>query len=76
MLFEGDRREQRRLEAVGAAVADDAAEAAQRRASAGLVVVGEPVEIPLDHQRRPQPREQAPLAAEEGRESGSRDPAS
>ena len=48
VLFERDSREQRGLEAVGAAVANDAAEAAQRRASPGLVVVGKPVEVPLE----------------------------
>ena len=62
MLFEHDRREERRLEAVGAAVADDAAEAAQRRASARLVVVRELVEVPLDRSGVRSRAMQPPLA--------------
>ena len=65
MLFERHGREQRGLETVGAAVAHDAAEAPQRGAPAGLVIVGKLIEVPLDQQRRPQPRDQAPLAGAE-----------
>ena len=54
VLLEDDRREQRRLEAMRAAVADDAAKAAQRRAPAGLVVVGQAVEVALNGERRAQ----------------------
>ena len=46
VLLEDDGRRQRRLEAVRRAVADDAAEAAQRLA-AGLGVVGQGVELAL-----------------------------
>ena len=65
--LEDDGGEQRRLEAMRAPFADDAAEAAQRRAAAGFLVVGQRVEVALDGARRPQPRDQAPLAGVETR---------
>src|SRR5687768_1634007 len=65
MLFERHGCKQRGLETVRVAVAHDAPEAPKRGAPAGLVVVGELIEIPLDQQRRPQPRNQAPLACAE-----------
>ena len=49
VLFEHDGREQRGLEAVRAAMADDAAKASQRGAAGRrLRVVGQAVEEPLD----------------------------
>ena len=66
MLFERHGREQRRLETVGAAVADDAAEASERGAPAGLVVVGKLIEVPLDQKRGAQPRDEPALAIEKG----------
>ena len=55
VLLEHDRGEQRRLEAMRAAVADDAAKAAQRGASVRLVVVGQAIQIALDRERRAKP---------------------
>jgi hypothetical protein len=63
-MFEHDRREQHGLEAMGAAVPNDAAETPQRGAPAWLVVVGKPVEVPLDEERRSKARDQPPLAGQ------------
>ena len=66
MLLEHDGREERRLEAVRASVPDDAAKAAQRRAlRRRLGVVGQAIQIALDVERRPQPRDQPALARRE-----------
>jgi hypothetical protein len=46
-------------------VAHDAAEAPERGAPAGLVVVGELIEVPLDQERRAQARDEAALARSE-----------
>ena len=62
MLFEHDRGEERRLEAVRATVADDAAKAAKGGAAARFVVVRQAVEEPLDRQRRAQARDEPSLA--------------
>jgi hypothetical protein len=67
VLLHDDRGEERGLEAMRAAVRDHAAEAAQRRASAGLVVIGKAVEIALHGGRSAQPGYEPPLGA---RESG------
>ena len=64
--LEDDGGEQRRLETVRAPLADDAPEAAQRGPAARFLVVGQRVEVALDGARRPQPRDQAPLAGREG----------
>jgi hypothetical protein len=60
--FENHGREERRLEAVGAPFADDAAEAAQGGPSTGLLVVGERVQELLDGRRRAQLRDDPALA--------------
>ena len=61
--FEDDGREERRFETVRAAVLDDAAEAAQRRAPARLLVVGQRVQVRLHRARRAQPRDRAAARA-------------
>jgi hypothetical protein len=66
VIFERDGREQRRLEAVRGAVADDAAKAAQRGPSAWLVVVRQLVQIPLNGERRTELRQQPSLALGKG----------
>ncbi len=63
MLLEDDGGEERRLEAMRAAVPHDSAEAAQGGAAVRLLVVGQPIEIALNIERRPQPRDQPSLAA-------------
>src|SRR6202023_1688002 len=63
--LEHDRGEQRRLEAMRAALAHDPAEAAQRGAAARLLVVREIVQEALDREGRTQPRDEAPLARQE-----------
>jgi hypothetical protein len=65
VLFEDDRREQCRLEAMGATVPDHAAKAAKGGTPARFVVVGEPVEEPLHRQRRAQAGNDPPLARRE-----------
>jgi hypothetical protein len=62
VLLEDDGGEERRLEAMRAAVPDDSAEAPQGCATVRLLVVRQPVEIALNIQRRPQPRNQPSLA--------------
>ena len=62
VLLEHDGREQRRLEAMRDAVADDAAKAAERGAAAGLLVVGKAIEILLHRQRCAEARDEPPLA--------------
>ena len=53
MLFEYDRGEKRGLETVGAAAPDDTAKAAQGGAGGRrFVVIGQPVEILLNGERR------------------------
>ena len=59
--LERHRGEQRRLEAMRAALADYAAEAAQRGAAARLLVVGEVVQIALDGEGGPKLRDEPPL---------------
>jgi len=61
MLFEHDRGKERRLQAVGAPGADDAAEAAERGAAVRFVVVRQGVQIPLNGERRPQPSDEPAL---------------
>ena len=59
VLFEDDRRKQRRLEAMGAAVLHHAPEAAQRRAASRLVVVRQAVQIALNRSWRAESRRRA-----------------
>ena len=61
VLFEDDRGEERGFVTMRAAVAHNPAEAAQRRASSGLLVVRELVKVPLHGERRPQPLDEPPL---------------
>jgi len=69
--FEGDGREEGRLEAVRAALVDDAAKASQGGASAQLLVVGQRVQVALNGSRRPQLSDEPALA---GREAASCQP--
>src|SRR5205814_9968562 len=62
VLFEHDRSEERRLQPMCARVAHDAAKAAQRGAPVRLLVVGQPIDIALNGEWRPQPRNQPTLA--------------
>src|SRR5262249_60866643 len=64
---EEGRREQRGLEAVRTAVADDAAKAAKRGAAVGLLVVGKRVEESLNRARAVQSRDEPALARAERR---------
>ncbi len=65
-------RKQRRLEAMRRPMTDDAAEAAQRRATGWrLRVVGKRVEVALDGQRRPQPGDEPTLGRCQSRRSSS-----
>src|SRR4029078_7966282 len=65
MLLEDHGGEQRGLQAMGAAVLDDPAEASQRGAPMRLVVVRQVVQEPLNQHRRAKPRDQTPLARAE-----------
>jgi hypothetical protein len=66
VLLEHDGGEEGGLEAMRGAVADDAAEAAQGRAAGRrLGVIRQAVQIVLNGERRPQPRDQAALARRE-----------
>ena len=66
VLLEDDGGEERRLETMRAAVADDAAEASQRRARwRRFSVVREPIEVALHGDRRAQLLDDAPLARPE-----------
>ena len=67
MLFEDDRGEERRLEAVRTPVPDHAAKTAKRRAAPGLGVVGEPVQVALNGRRRTKPGEESSLPGGERR---------
>jgi len=58
VLLERRRGEQRGLQAVRAAVADDAAEAALRRAAVRLFVVRKTVQELLNGERRPETRDE------------------
>jgi hypothetical protein len=60
--LEDDGGEECRLETVGASLADDAAEAAQRGAAAGLLVVGQLVQVALNGGRCSQACDQPTLA--------------
>ncbi len=65
MLFEHDRGEQRRFEAVRASMINHAAKAALCGAPARLGVVGETIEKSLNGERRPQPFDQPALPCRE-----------
>jgi hypothetical protein len=62
VLFHHGRGEQRGFEAMRASGSHDAAKAAQRRAAVRFLVVGQPIEVPLNLIRSPQPRNEPPLA--------------
>ena len=65
MLLEHDGGEHGGLETMRAAMADDAAEAAERGSAARLLVVGQPIQVPLDVERSAQAVDQVPLAPRE-----------
>ena len=66
MLFEDDRRGNSRFKTVRGARADDAAKAAERF-TAPLSVVRKRVQPALHRLRRPEARNQTPLALREGK---------
>jgi hypothetical protein len=62
VLLEDDRRKERRFEAMGAAMGDDAPEASQGGAPMRFLVVGEVIEILLDLSWSVQSSDETPLA--------------
>src|SRR5262245_9200628 len=65
VLFQDHRREERRLEAVGAAGTHDPAETPERRAPVWFLVVRQLIQIALDIERRPEARDQPSLGRRE-----------
>jgi hypothetical protein len=67
VLLEDNRREKRGFQAVRAAVPNHAPKAAERRAAAGLLIVRQLIQIPLNSEGRAEARDEAAFPGREKR---------